>query len=83
MDRNGERWTGDEIDADARARATASDDPGRRTSGDGDEAVSTRRAIGTAAKGQIRLEDDGDAPVTAAGGGAGKSGESDEGRDDG
>jgi hypothetical protein len=70
MDRNGNQWTGDEVDADARGEGAASGSGGNRDGGGTEDGSARQRSIDTAAEASVRLSGDDEAPATTAGGGA-------------
>jgi hypothetical protein len=77
MDRSGDSWTGDQVDADAHGAGGPIDGSDNRADNRSSttEAAPRRRSVETAASESVKLGDDGAAPVTSAGGGA--TGESD------
>jgi hypothetical protein len=72
MDRNGEDWTGDQIEARASGDAAGAggDDNRAEAHGSTEDSAPRRRSVGTAAEKSVTLNDDGAATVTSAGSGA-------------
>lgn len=72
MDRNGDDWTGDQIEADAQGKSAGSGGASNRAEARAstEDKAPRPRAVDTAASGSVQPDDGGAAPATTAGSGA-------------
>lgn len=75
MDRNGDDWTGDQVEAEARGEDAVTGGADNRADARRGDKAPRQRPVNTAGEESVRFNDDGDVSTTTAGSGA--TGESD------